>query len=185
MKKLKLFTALLLLTTITTNAQITKGNWMVGGSGNFTSYEGKDSNGEVSNKGFGMSIRPNLGYFLVDKFVVGSGIGFSFSKQEGYNKSSSFSVSPFVRFYFLKPENKVNLLAEANYNFSQNFNDGVHDGNYNGYGFKVGPVIYFNNSVGLEITLDYNSTTTNPVSSSSSSGSYLQLGLGFQIHLEK
>lgn len=39
MKTFKLFLIAILLCTISASSQITKGNWMVGGSGSFTSYK--------------------------------------------------------------------------------------------------------------------------------------------------
>ena len=51
---------------------------------------------------------------------------------------------------------------------------------YNNYKFKVGSVIYFNSSVGLELALNYFSE-----SSSDSKYNYLIISLGFQIHLIK
>ena len=69
MKTLKTIAITILLSTITANAQITKGNWMVGGTGNFSSYESKyiNNGNEVTNKGIGTNISPNIGYFFINK----------------------------------------------------------------------------------------------------------------------
>lgn len=56
---------------MTANAQITKGNWMVGGIGNFYSAQLKNSNNMTDNS-IGVELRPNLGYFIIDKFAFGA-----------------------------------------------------------------------------------------------------------------
>ena len=186
MKTIKLFFATILLCSITSNAQITKGNWMVGGTGNVTSYENKNNNNgsDIISKGIGINISPNIGYFIVDKFVAGASLGFGYTKPEGYQSDFGYGIGPFIRYYFLKEDKRINILAQANYNFGQNIT-GVSKSKSNSYGFKAGPAIFFNSSVALEITLDYDSSKLMPNNSSSSSYSNFQIGLGFQIHLEK
>lgn len=187
MKKLfRTFFISVLLLTLSSNAQITKGNWLVGGSGNISSYENKYINNgtEVSNKGLGINISPNIGYFFINKFVAGANISIGYTKPQGYENSSSYGIGPFVRYYFLKEDKRINLLAQANYSFGAT-KSGINKSQSNGYGFKAGPVIFFNSSVALEVTLDYNSSKLIPNNSSSSSYNNFQVGLGFQIHLEK
>jgi hypothetical protein len=181
-----LFFTITLFSFLTANAQITKGNWMVGGTGNFSSYENKFQNNgtEVSNKGIGISISPNIGYFFKDKFAIGSIVSIGYTNPQDFESSTSYSIGPFVRYYFLKVDNQINLFAEASYLFGES-KLGNNKSASNGYGFKAGPVFYFNNSVGLEVTIDYNSTQLLPSSSGKSVANNLQIGLGFQIHLEK
>ena len=188
MKTLTLF-FFIVFTTLTANAQITKGNWMVGGSAYFGSVKSESSgNGFNSDsKASGLGIAPNLGYFIKDKFVIGVSPTFNFSNPGGPNNNgTSFGIGPFIRYYFLKPENKVNLLAQARYGFSKAKSQSSSGSNTNGYDFKAGPVIYFNSSVGLEFTLDY-SYSRNKSNNSDNVSIYknINLGIGFQIHLEK
>ena len=89
-----------------------------------------------------------------------------------------------VRCYFLKEDKRINVFAQANYIFGET-KSGSNKSQSNGYGFKAGPAIFFNSSVGLEITLEYNSSKLIPNGSESSTYNNLQVGLGFQIHLEK
>lgn len=186
MKTIKLLFATTLLYALSTNAQITKGNWMVGGSGNISSYENKYINNgtEISNKGLGINISPNIGYFFANKFVAGANISIGYTKPQGYENSTSYGIGPFVRYYFLKEDKRINLLAQANYSFGSS-KSGINRSQSNGYGFKAGPAIFFNSSVALEVTLDYNSSKLIPNNSQSSSYNNFQVGLGFQIHLEK
>ena len=74
MRILYLAHMMVIMGTAAVNGQITKGNWLVGGTGNFSSYENKSSsNGlENINKGFGINVSPNIGYFLANRFAVGS-----------------------------------------------------------------------------------------------------------------
>ncbi|CAM3855031.1 Outer membrane protein beta-barrel domain-containing protein [Flavobacterium gelidilacus] len=186
MKAFKLLFNIILFSFLTTNAQITKGNWMVGGNGNFSSYESKYKNNgnDITNKGIGINISPKIGYFFANKFAAGTNMSIGYTKPKDFESSIGFGFGPFVRYYFLKEDNQVNLLAEANYIFG-NTKSGDNKSKSNGYGFKVGPVIYFNSSVGLEMTLDYNSSKLIPNGSESSTYNNFQIGLGFQIHLEK
>ena len=169
-----------------TNAQITKGNWMVGGTGNFSSYESKTSNNgtENINKGIGINVSPNIGYFFGNRFVAGTNINLGYTKPKNYESSLGYSFGPFARYYLLKEDKQINFLVQANYTFGA-AKYGDNKSKSNGYGFKAGSAIFFNSSVALEITLDYNSSKLIPDGSESSSYNNFQLGLGFQIHLEK
>ena len=100
-------------------------------------------------------------------------------KTKGGNSNSGFSVGPFIRYYFLKTEKNINFLVEANYYYGKDFNKSDFVTNY---GFKAGPVIYFNSSVGLELLAKYEHVF---YSSDSFTTNSFQIGLGLQIHLEK
>ena len=186
MKIIKLLVVATLLFTLSTNAQITKGNWMVGGSGNFSSYENKylNNNIEFSNKGIGINLSPRIGYFFANKFVAGAITSIGYGKQKGYESNFGYAIGPFLRYYFLENDKLINFLAEVNYNFGV-IKSGENKSQSNGYGFKTGPVIFLNSSVALEVTIDYNSSKFVSNNSSSSSYNGFQISLGFQIHLEK
>jgi hypothetical protein len=186
MKTIKLIVVLTLLSFLPSNAQITKGNWMVGGSGNISSYENKYINNgtEVSAKGYGINISPSIGYFFANKFVAGANFRIGYTKPEGFESSFGYGIGPFVRYYFLEEDKRINVLAQASYSFGET-QSGINKAQSNEYGFKAGPVIFFNSSVALEVTLDYNSAKLIPNNSPSSSSNNFQVGLGFQIHLEK
>ena len=66
-----LFFFLVLATSLTLNAQITKGNWLVGGDASFNSTTVNDSDGNETGKSNGIRIYPNIGHFFFDKFAVG------------------------------------------------------------------------------------------------------------------
>lgn len=180
MKKIKIITALTLLLAVNANSQITKGNWMVGGDLNYSNFK-SSYKGNLSSESNSLIISPNIGYFFSNNFVIGIKGNFGFVKQVGSDSSKSIIISPFLRYYFLKPEKLVNVFIDASYGYGigKTGNDDVQTSkNYN---FKAGPVVYFNSSVGLELAINYGSS----ISSTESKYDNLSLSLGFQIHLEK
>lgn len=176
---LKKWGYLILLFSVLGQAQITKGNWMVGGNAFFDNTNLKESSGKESQSSTQIFIQPNIGYFIYDKFSTGLSTRFGYAKTNGNSSSSSgFGFGPFVRYYFLKPEKTINILIEVNYSYSKDINSS----NYNkGYGFKAGPEIFFNSSVGLELLVKYEHAF---YSSDSFTTNSFQIGLGLQIYLE-
>lgn len=184
MKTFKLFIITTILYTISASSQITKGNWMVGGSGNFTNYKStfESNNTEFTQTGTGINISPNLGYFVVDNFAVGTAVGFNFSNPSGANNNShSYGISPFVRYYFRKSEKIINPFFQTSYGFGNGKNESGESNKSRGYTIKGGSAIFFNSSVALELSLNYNSSKYN----SDSTYNDFTIGIGFQIHLEK
>ncbi|MBP0904746.1 outer membrane beta-barrel protein [Mariniflexile gromovii] len=176
MKTLTLFFLIVFTTVLTVNAQITEGNWMVGGTGNFYSSQLKDNN--MTSNGIGLELRPNLGFFIIDKFALGVTPLFVYTKAQDGNSAISYGIGPYVRYYFLKPENRVNVLTHVGYTFYGNDNSNEKN---TALDFKAGPVLFFNSSVALEMTLNYNLNKF----ATSTKYNIFSLGLGFQIHLEK
>ena len=177
MKTLTLFFLIVFTTVLTVNAQITKGNWMVGGdayfaSKNYDSGATKDITNEIR-------INPNLGYFFIDNLVGGLQTNLSFTNSDPGNnrtKNHSLGFAPFARYYFLESSKRINIFTEANYSFSFGKTQ-----NWNGYGLKAGTVMFLNASVGIEFSLNY--TDTSRKSDDFKIKTFL-VGLGFQIHLE-
>ena len=73
-------------------------------------------------------------------------------------------------------DNRVNFLVKSAYLYSHSKTD-----NKNIFSFSAGPVIYFNSSVGLEITGMYETLKTNSLSMAKT----IYINIGFQIHLER
>jgi len=71
---------LILLTcgfVIKANSQITKGNWLVGGSANYTADKYSVNNStQVTSQNF--ALLPYIGYFLKDKFAIGLAPGIAY-----------------------------------------------------------------------------------------------------------
>ena len=181
MKNLHLFfIATALFTFFNSNAQITKGNWLVGGRAYFNNVSNKNANGDITQTSTQINIQPNIGYFFYDRFVGGLNTAIGYSKVNGNNSSSTgYSLGPFLRYYFLKPEKIVNFLFEANYAYGKEFNNSAFG---NSYAFKTGPVIFFNSSVGLELLAKYERSYYSVGTLTADS---FQIGFGLQIHLKK
>ncbi len=152
-------------------AQITNPNWMVGGSGSFYSAHLKDNNNSISS--IGLELRPNIGYFLMDNFAVGLTPLFAYSKIRNGSSATNYGIGPYIRYYFLRPEKRVNVLSQIGFTYSGNDSSSLN--------FKAGPALFLNNSVALEMTLNYNLDKLN----STTNYNILSLGIGLQIHLEK
>lgn len=82
--------------------QITKGNWMMGGNGNFTKSVQKGPYFDV--KATTIALSPNVGYFLGDQFAVGASFKLDYEYRNYPNVESKHTwlfAGPFVRYYFL------------------------------------------------------------------------------------
>jgi Outer membrane protein beta-barrel domain len=182
MKKIILFFVSFVL-IISAEAQITKGNWLVGGSVSFlaTKNTGIDPN-SVSFKQSSLTIHPDFGYFFFDKFAGGIGVLCSVEHLAfGSSKSNSSysSIGPFVRYYFLPVEKQVNLFSEASYQYmiTSSQSQSQRSGSFN---IGLGAEVYLNRSVGIELSLTHTYSKTKTTTQQS-----ILIGLGFQIHLEK
>jgi hypothetical protein len=164
------------------NSQITKGNWMVGGNALFSS-QSENLRGTAV-KGLNIELLPGIGYFFIDKLAGGARISFKYSKTK-YNGVSSNStqvgLGPFLRYYFLNQEKRVNLFAETYYQYLLISGSNFKSYNENKLKFSAGPVIYFNSSVGMEFTVNYEIFNSNATNTDVKT---LFFGIGFQIHLE-
>ena len=201
MKKIILF--ILAISSIKySSAQLTKQNWLVGGTGFFNSTTYTNDLGFQTQRVTTIQIAPNIGYFFVDKFAGGLKLNFSTSRYKnisngaGYNlsKSTTYGFGPFLRYYFLNVNKQFNILIDGSYQYNIERAGGVSSSNStpvpvpitqyskNTFSIAAGPVIYFNTSVGLEFLIGYSSTK---YVQNSSKNSGIQVGLGLQVHLEK
>ena len=94
MKKLLLITAIA-LASLKVSAQTEQGTIMAGGAVNFSTSK-SDADGAESSDSF--TILPMMGYFIQNNVAIGTGIGYSHSKNAG-GKSGTFIVNPFARAY--------------------------------------------------------------------------------------
>ena len=183
--------------------QITEGNWLVGGSGQLSAYSSTNTNvspaREQNVKAFNISVSPNIGYFIKDRFAVGLRPALTWEKGKagdafapdgsvlgsgGKLTQIRFVIGPFSRYYLLDTEKPFNILIEAAYQYGigspKPFNE-----RQSIFSAGIGPVIYFNSSVGLEFLLGYNNTILNADGYYKTSKNSIQLNIGLQIHLEK
>lgn len=170
---------LLLATSISLNAQISKGNWLVGGDVSF-SYSKSKPDSSVESETFEIDFSPNIGYFFMNQLAVGSQLDFFVSRYKSDTGSSNFEtlfISPFIKYYFQDDEKIFNPFIESSYRFSL-----LDENNLKQFSAKGGLAIFVNESVAYEVFLNYlNSTTSNQYAGNHT----LLLGFGIQIHLKK
>jgi hypothetical protein len=171
-------------------SQIEKGKWLIGGSGSFSYAQAAATNRTY--KVLTLDFAPAAGYFFFNRFAGGLrptiGIQTNRSTPDHKNRTTSFTINPFLRYYFLAENRKVNLFADAGYGyfFSKYTQfDGVYDETYHSstLSFKAGPSIFLNEHTALEITLGYNYSTRGPIDTFKTNT--IQLGIGLQFHLGK
>ncbi len=177
MKKLILFVALLLGVNAL-NAQINKGNVMLGGDlANLNvSFDNQTT----------FNLTPKAAWFIDDGVALGSYMHFGVTHINGESGSNySYGIGPLARYFFsidqLPALKKTKFFVEANAGF-EGVHSSVNSSNTNGMGFGFGPgVSYFiTPSVGVEALLKYDgilgfgsTTYTNGLS----------FGIGLQVYL--
>lgn len=186
MKKITAF-ALTLFICAQLHSQITKGNWLVGGNINFSRTKLNNDLGGYTETD--INALGNVGYFFMDKFASGIRPNLFFSKTK-YNSSSGSTrseIGPFLRYYFLSKEQRVNLFLDASYTYgwSNVKNNSITTNKVSSNSFSItgGPTIFLNSSVAIELSIGYSSTKFND--GINSKKEIITSGLGLQFYLEK
>jgi hypothetical protein len=194
-----IFVALFSMLTFYANAQLNKGNWLIGGSGRFLSSDIKDvsSNGTFTKKYTIFGLSPNIGYFFADNFAVGISpslllekVTYQHSTPPGgsnIEKIQLYTFGVFSRYYFLKKEKPTNILLQTSYQLgTEKFNDNAKT-TLSNFTIAAGPAIFFNNIVAAEILLGYVYNKRNNKGSipENFKKNTLQISIGLQIHLTK
>jgi outer membrane protein W len=119
--------ACIILFTVSSTAQFDKGASYIGLGVSFNNQHSSavnTSGNKVSITGF--QLGPDFGYFLNDKWVLGSGIGYSYNRNSTYSvvfsdqtttTQSALTFQPYVRRYFKMGE-KVALFAQISIGYS-------------------------------------------------------------------
>jgi hypothetical protein len=177
MKINKILVISILLVAFAANAQITKGYWMMGGSGSFSNNKVTIGGNTVDNTE--LEISPNIGYFFIDKLAIGTSSQFNYVFPKADSKVfPSNIISPFVRYYFLKTEKPINVFSEISYEMIRNGHSDIKSDKFK---IKAGTVFFLNSSVGIEVALNYSNQKLNIDYQNRA----IYLDVGFQIHLEK
>ncbi len=219
MKKLLLLP--LLLFTFCGSAQLRGGQWMTGGYADFLRSGSHQTINEISTdiKGMNLQLAVDGGFFIIDQLSVGlwGGVLLSEDKQTidrksnigyySYSKDKSFGyvAGPFVRYYFLKPQHRLNIFADLSYGYSHNKQksktfeqqfDPSHplppsiisvtktEQKINAHTFavSVGPAFFINPSSSLELSIGYSYMT---YIKSKASSNNLSASLGLQAFFGK
>lgn len=179
MKKTTLILSILFFTAICANSQITKGYWMLGGNGSYNYFDLKSDTSDPKSS-WNININPNIGYFIKDQLAIGGYTSFSFGKNSG---GFFLNLGPFVRYYFLDTDKKINYFTELSFEYSTHFIKNSENTSTYGYNIKPGVVYFLNNTVALEASLKYYYGKAPDANNLISKG--LIFGIGLQIHLEK
>jgi hypothetical protein len=177
--KSKLFTLLILLlgANIFSNAQLKRGNVLIGGD-----LAGFDLGLDDGNT-FTMTLTPKAAWFIQDNVALGGYIDFGLTTIKDAGTTVNYGVGALGRYYFSKAEVDVRptvFFGEANAGL-EGVNYAGGDNN-TGLGLGIGPgIAYFvNQNIALEALLKYNGIVG---FGSSPTSSRLQLNLGFQVYL--
>ena len=166
------------------NSQIAKTYWMYGGSGEYYHKTTKLESGYISKHSY-ITIKSDIGYFIKDKWAIGGILRYDDDlNSHSFNRNINGGLGILTRYYFLNPKRITNIYAQINYTYTINFTKTFHNkliqSHY--YGGKLGYVVFFTNSVGLETFFEYEKANYRP---SLQSRLTLKVGIGFHIHLIK
>jgi len=173
-----LFVITVLFFALTAQAQIQRGNLLVGADiANFSLNLNSEGN-------FNMRIDPKLAFFIRDNLAVGPYITFGLSTAKQAGSDIAYGVGAFGRYYI--NDSAVNILRHGHFFFEGNvgiegYNPATGD-NTNGLGIGGGPgyAYFITENVGLETLLKYNGIIG---FGSSVTSSNLNLSFGLQIYL--
>jgi hypothetical protein len=160
------------------NAQIQRGNVMMGANLSNISL------GLDKPNVFRLNINPKAAWFVQDGMAIGGEVLMGIETQKGAGTTFTYGASALGRYYGAKGANEVvnnsRFFGEATVGF-QGINP-AGGGNTNGLGFSFGPgfTYFVTPSIGLEALLKYNGVVG---FGSSPYAHNLGLGVGFQIYL--
>lgn len=171
-------------------AQINKGNWMVGGSANYSSSHQK-STPVLYYRYHHTEANGDAGYFIINKLAAGIRLSYMQSHNvTSYNDTTLFNSTtreidfgPFIRYYILPGRLKYNFLVDGVYSLGRTRTKSDNDSKdkISIYAFSAGPVWFINSTAALELTVSYEHRKL----FSYDKNSYMNVNLGFQIHLGK
>ncbi|TAN01260.1 MAG: hypothetical protein EPN39_02590 [Chitinophagaceae bacterium] len=159
--------------------QLAKGTWMIGGNAALTTFNTRSPLGPAS--GTSILITPAIGYFVVEKLVLGINPGYSLQVYKfndiQHSNGHSYALGPFVRYYLLPADHIVNLFAGSSYQYTIG-----EPGNsiVNNYSFFIGSTAFFNSSAAIEITTGFSSSLDEKLTTNS-----FVINAGFQVYLKK
>jgi len=166
-------------------SQIDENQWIIGGHSSFSYSQSKEL--KISE----WQISPAAGYFFMDKFA--GGLRLSYGSQtrtwsSEKNRNVAVSFGPFLRYYFLSTEQKINLFADAEYEFARMKYKNIvsaypssYSYNYYEVSLMAGPAFFINEHTSLEFTFGYSYLSRGQIDTTVTNR--LKMGIGLQIHL--
>jgi hypothetical protein len=102
-------------------------------------------------------------------------------KMEDVDAVTDLLIGPFVRYYLLSKENKVNLLTDADFQFgSAKLGDNTLSQNV--FSVSAGPVVFLNKHTGMEFKIGFSSSKLEDFTDRTNAFNIL---IGLQVHLGK
>lgn len=178
MKKLLFTASICIATFFNSNAQISKGNVMMGANISDISF------GLDKPNTFSFALNPKAAWFVQDGLALGADVLFGLQTAKNAGTDISYGVGALGRYYGATGANEVvknsRFFAEATVGVS-GVNPSVGEST-NGLGFSFGPgfTYFVTESIGLEGLLKYNGVVG---FGNSVYAHQLTLGVGFQIYL--
>ncbi|HEY0355136.1 MAG TPA: hypothetical protein VGC29_02965 [Flavisolibacter sp.] len=175
MKKI-LSICLLALFANAASAQISRGQFLLGGNLSYTSKTQEIPGGDDYTTTT-ISGAPGFGYFFMNKLALGSRFSFTSTKVTG-GRNERYVAAPFLRYYLMNKYSRFNFFLDGSYTAGQ-YKSGTVERKIEGYGVMGGPVVFLGSNVGLEFTVSY-------LADKMEGGNWfktVQGGVGLQIHL--
>jgi len=179
MKKLLITFLATLVVALSAEAQISKGDVMIGADLSNINFALDKPNA------FSLNINPKAAWFIQDGFALGADVLFGLETPgKDLGTTINYGIGALGRYYGSKGANELanhtRFFAEATVGISgRNLSGG---GSTNGLGFSFGPgfAYFITRNVGLEALLKYQGVVG---FGSSAYAHNLNLGVGFQIYL--
>lgn len=145
----KLILGFLLLTVITHHAssQLYKGQWMAGGNLGITTY----NNFMFPHNAISGTVIPDVGYFFADKLVGGLRFDVNWGETRVSSSFVTYGFSPFLRYYILSVENKVNFFVNTSFGWQI----ASLGGGFTQWTFSAGPALFLAQNFSIELALQY------------------------------
>lgn len=185
----------------TAQAQIAKGNFLIGGGLGF-SYSNTNTSLEQSGieEDLGettttaIDVIPKIGFFFADGLA--GGVQFEITSlttktENEKNVASKFLAGPFLRYYYMLGETNKALLLEANFGIGRtSVGEGDNNVSTSLIGVGVGPglSLFSNDFIGIEALAKYNwvkGITEINDTKNSETVSEIDLSLGLQIYFTR
>jgi len=167
--------------------QISKKNLLIGGNINFSRTKLTNDLGGYTETD--VNATGNVGYFFINKLAGGIRPNLFFSRTKYYNTSGSTrsEIGPFLRYYFLSVDQRMNLFIDGSYAYGRTSvrNNGTNTNKVSSNNFSLmgGPVIFLNSSVAVELSIGYSNTKFND--GIHSKKEIVTSGIGLQFYLER
>jgi len=164
--------SLLVIFTLVTRisfGQTDKENWLIGG--NFDLSTVKNSSA--------IAVSPMAGYFFANHFALGGNISLIYTKI-GDNKSTTFGIGPFTRYYFGRSSIKPFLHGELGFLTNRQKTPGTQN-TENGvsYLLGIGTAVFINQNVAIEGLTGY---VHSKIKNFDGEGGFA-FRIGFQVYL--